>query len=328
MSSADAPPPVPPPYLEGVAVTRVSLVVNVALAVAKTSVGYAAHSQALIADGVHSLVDLTSDVAGLVGFKLAAKPGDADHPYGHHRYVSLACLFIAGMVLVFCVLLIWTSARALMQSASVLPGWPALVVAVIALAVKETLYRYVSWKARVLKSRVLAAGALDHRADALASLLVVVAIAVVHIGGPSWAFLDKAVGLALGGYLAAQGGKIFKQACADLLDTAPENWIIDDLREHILAVPGALAYHDFRARRVGDVYEVDLHLQVNPKLTVEAGHEIARAVKLAILKRHTDVFEVLIHLEPASQQHIKDAGVHDRKLGETQAAGAPEQPVD
>jgi cation diffusion facilitator family transporter len=306
-------PPLPPSYREGLGVTRVSLVVNAGLAVAKMTVGYTAHSQALIADGLHSLADLTSDVAGLVGFKLAAKPGDADHPYGHHRYVSLACLFIAGMVLVFCAVLIWTSARNLMEHASVVPGWPALVVAAGAMVIKEVLCRYVSWKARVLKSRVLAAAALDHRADVLASLLAVVAIAAAHLGGPSWAFLDKAVGLALGGYLAMQGAKIFRQACADLLDAAPEEAILNDLREHILAVPGALAYHDFRARRVGDVYEVDLHLQVEPDLTVEAGHDIASGVKRAILKRHPEVFEVLIHLEPASRGHLKREGVYDEK---------------
>jgi cation diffusion facilitator family transporter len=308
-------PPLPPSYREGVGVVRVSLWSNLALAVVKTGAGVAAHSQALIADGVHSLVDMSSDVAGLVGFKLAAQPGDADHPYGHHRYVSLACLFIAGMVLVFCAGLMWASARSLMAPTAVTPEWPALVVALVALVAKETLYRYVSWKARVLKSRILAAQAVDHRADVVASLLAAVAIGAAWWGGGKWAFLDKAAGLALGGYLAAQGGKIFRQACADLLDTAPEDWIINDLREHILAVPGALAYHDFRARRLGDVYEVDLHLQVDPHLTVEAGHDIARAVKLAILKLHPEVFEVLVHLEPASPEHLKKEGVHDEKPG-------------
>jgi cation diffusion facilitator family transporter len=288
---------------------------NLGLAVVKTSVGYVAHSQALIADGLHSLADLTGDVAGLVGFKLAAKPGDADHPYGHHRYVSLACLFIAGLVLAFCVVLIWTSLRHLVAGSSVVPEWPALVVALGALVVKEGLYRYVSWQARRLNSRVLAAGALDHRADAMASLLAAGAIAAALAGGARWAFLDKAAGLALGGYLAWQGLKIFRTACADLLDAAPEEKIIDDLREHILAVPGALAYHDFRARRVGDVYEVDLHLQVQAQLTVAAGHEIARAVKRAILKRHPEVFEVLVHLEPASQEQLKKKGVHGEKPG-------------
>jgi len=315
MSAEQAPGAVEPRYREGLAVTRVSLLVNLVLAVAKTGVGYTAHSQALIADGIHSLADMSGDVAGLVGFKLAAKPGDADHPYGHHRYVSLACLFIAGLVLAFCVGLIWTSVRHLLAGSSTAPEWPALVVAVAALVIKEGLYRYVSWKAKRLDSRVLAAGALDHRADALASLLAAVAIAAALAGGARWSFLDKAVGLALGAYLAVQGWKIFRTACADLLDAAPEEKIIDDLREHILAVPGALAYHDFRARRVGDVYAVDVHLQVDAQLTVAAGHEIARGVKLAILKRHPEVFEVLVHLEPASQEQLKKKGVHGELPG-------------
>jgi cation diffusion facilitator family transporter len=180
--------------------------------------------------------------------------------------------------------------------------------------VKEIFYRYASREARRLKLRVLTANALDHRADALASLLVVAAIAVTRFGGARWAFLDKATGLLLGGYLAAFGMKILWQSCADLLDTAPGPEMINDLREHILAVSGAVAYHQFRTRRIGDLYEVDLHLQVDPQLTVEAGHDIASRVKKAILEKHPEVVAVLVHLEPASIAHLKDAGVHGSKL--------------
>jgi divalent metal cation (Fe/Co/Zn/Cd) transporter len=111
-----------------------------------------------------------------------------------------------------------------------------------------------------------------------------------------------------------QGAIILIQACGDLLDTAPNKDMINDLREHVLAVPGALAYHEFRVRRVGDLYEVDLHLLVDPKLTVEAGHEIAHRVKQAILEKHPEVADLLVHIEPATPIHFKDAGVHDRKV--------------
>jgi cation diffusion facilitator family transporter len=303
-------------YREGLAVMWLSLGVNIALAAVKMAAGLWAKSQALVADGLHSFADLVGDIAALLGLKIADKPGDENHPYGHHKFASLSSLFVAVMLLGFCVLLIWNSAHNLSQHADEVPGLAALWVALIALVAKEIFYRYASREARRLKLRVLAVSALDHRADALASLLAVAAIAASRLGGPSWAFLDKVAGMVLGGYLAAFGVKILWQSCADLLDTAPGPEMINDLREHILAVPGTVAYHQFRTRRVGDLYEVDLHLQVDPQLTVEAGHEIASQVKKAILEKHPEVFEVLVHLEPASAQHLKDAGVHDTKLAE------------
>ncbi len=301
-------------YRDGLTVMWLSLMVNIALAVLKITVGIAALSQALVADGLHSLADLAGDIAALVGLNLASKPGDEDHPYGHHKFANMACLFVAIMLLAFCGLLIWNSAHNLREHATEVPDAAALWVALFALVAKEGFYRYASRQARILKLRVLAASALDHRADAFASLLAVGAILTARIGGPSWAFLDKAVGLALGGYLAVLGVKIFWQASADLLDTAPGAEMVNDLREHILAVPGATAYHQFRARRVGDLFEVDLHLQVDPHLSVEEGHEIARKVKLTILEHHPEVVEVLIHLEPAVAEHLKDKGVHDIKV--------------
>jgi cation diffusion facilitator family transporter len=300
-------------------VTRRSLALNVVLAVVKTSVGQAAHSQALVADGLHSLADLAGDIAALLGLSIAAKPGDDDHPYGHHKFASLATLFVAALVLSFCTLLIIKSARSLLAPAPAMPGWPALAVAVVSLFAKEGFYHYASRQARRLKSRVLAAGALDHRADAFASLLATAAILAALLGGPAWAFLDKVAGLALGGYLALNGANLMLQSCADLLDTAPRREIINDLREHVLAVPGTVAYHNFRARRVGDLYEVDLHLQVDEHLSVEAGHDIAGRVKRAILAKHPEVVEVLVHLEPASA--LRDTGVHDRRAGSAGAGG-------
>jgi cation diffusion facilitator family transporter len=301
-------------YHEGLAVVWRSLLVNVALAAVKMGVGVLAQSQALVADGLHSLADLAGDIAALLGLKVAEQPGDENHPYGHHKFASLACLFVAVLLLGCCALLIGNSVQHLREAAAAAPGPAALWVALVALVVKELFYRYAAREARRLKLRVLTASALDHRADALASLLVVAAIAITRYGGPRWAFLDQAAGLLIGGYLAAFGVKILWQSCADLLDTAPGPEMINDLREHILAVPGAVAYHQFRTRRIGDLYEVDLHLQVDPQLTVEAGHDIARHVKKAILEKHPEVVEVLIHLEPASLAHLKDAGVHGSKI--------------
>ena len=185
----------------------------------------------------------------------------------------------------------------------------AVVFALISLVFKEALFWWTRGVAKRLKSDLLMANAWHHRMDSLSSVGVAVALIGVWLGGKSWVFLDDAVTLILGGYLIFEATKIFLRACSDLLDAAPERAIIEDLREHILPTPGALAYHDFRVRRVGDLYELDLHLQVDPEITVEAGHAIARAVKRSMCEKHPEVSKVLVHVEPANKKHIMNRGL-------------------
>lgn len=165
--------------------------------------------------------------------------------------------------------------------------------------------------AKRLRSDLLLANAWHHRTDSISSVGVAVALVGVWVGGEDWAFLDGAVTLVLGCYLIVEALRIFLRACSDLLDTAPGREVIEDLREHILPTPGARAYHDFRVRRVGDVYEIDLHLQVDPGITVEQGHQIAREVKARLREQHPEVSKVLVHVEPANGEHIMMRGISD-----------------
>jgi len=294
-------------------ITWISACMNVLLGLIKCVVGWAVNSKALFADGLHSLVDLSTDMVVIVGLKLAAKPEDASHPYGHQRFASLATLLIAFFLLSFCIGLIHTSVRGLLVPMPVSVGWAALSVAGISLIVKEWLFSRTRKIARREKSRLTMANAWHHRIDSISSLVVLIALIAVSVGGPAWYFLDNVVGMVLGGWLGAQSIKMLVDACKDLVDAAPETEIINDLREHVLQVPGAVAYHQFRVRRLGDMLTLDLHLQVEPDLTVGQGHEIAGQVKDLILAKHPEVIEVLVHLEPADEHHIKDHGVHDNR---------------
>jgi len=298
-----------PKYTHSLRVTYLSLALNVLLSIAKCAIGFWVNSKAIIADGLHSFSDLSTDMAAVLGLKMASKPKDENHPYGHHKFASLSSLFIAVVLLGFCSGLIYASFRALFEELPVDPEWPAVLVALASILVKEWLF----WRTRSIaireRSRLLMANAWHHRTDSVSSLLVLFALLAVLLGGQDWAFLDKAVGVVLGCYLAFEGLKILVQSCSDLLDTAPENDIVNDLREHILTVEGVVAYHEFRARRVGDMFEVDFHLQVDPALTVEAGHRIARAVKVKMFEKHPELIGVLVHIEPANEQHIRDEGV-------------------
>jgi len=292
-------------------ITWLSLAVNVALGVLKCVVGLLAGSAALVADGLHSLTDLATDIAALFGLKMAQRPGDERHPYGHHKFSSLANLSIAGVLFAASVVLVLQSAFALRDAETSVPGLAAVGVAVLSVAVKEGLFWWTRAIAQRCKSRLLMANAWHHRTDSVSSVMVIVALLVAIFGGERWGFLDEMVGIGLGLYLLWAAVKLARQALDDLIDAAPGRDVLNDVREHILPIPGAVAYHAFRARRIGDMLEVDLHLQVPPEYSVARGHEIAREVKATILEKHPEVFDVLIHLEPADAEHLREKGLSD-----------------
>ncbi len=240
---------------------------------------------------------------------MASKPEDGNHLYGHHKFASFAKLIVCGVLLVFSVGLVSSALCDFRTGISAPKAGVAVIVTLISLVVKEMLLWWTRSIARKLKSDLLMANAWQHRMDSLSSLGVALALVGVWIGGPSWAFLDDAVTLVLGGYIIFEATKIFLRACSDLLDAAPSITIIGDLREHILPTPGVIAYNDFRVRRVGDLYEVDLHLQVDSEISVEAGHSIAREVKTTMCEKHPEISKVLVHVEPALREHIMNRGI-------------------
>jgi cation diffusion facilitator family transporter len=291
-------------------ITWIGLWVNLLLGLIKTLAGWSLGSKALIADGMHSLLDLLSDIAVLLGLSMARRPEDENHHFGHHKFVSFAKFFIGGILIVFSISLVVSSLLDFRSGVGVAPvAGSAACVAIVSILVKEALFWWTRGVAKRLHSDLLMANAWHHRMDSISSVGVAVALLGVWLGGADWAFLDGAVTLVLGCYLVFEAAKIFLRACSDLLDAAPEREVIEDLREHILPTPGALAYHDFRVRRVGDVYEIDLHLQVDPRITVEKGHRIAREVKLRLREQHPEVSKVLVHVEPANAEHLLKRGI-------------------
>lgn len=290
-------------------ITWIGLLVNLLLGCVKVLGGWLLQSKALLADGAHSLLDLLTDMVVLIGLSLANKPEDANHLYGHHKFASFAKFLVGGILLIFSIGLVLAALFDIQTGTHQPKAGLAAVFAFVSIAFKEALFWWTRAVARRINSELVMANAWHHRMDSLSSLGVAVALLAVWIGGPQWAFLDGAVTLMLGGYLSFEAIKIFYRACADLLDAAPQREIVEDLREHILPTPGAIAYHDFRVRRIGDFYEIDLHLQVDPAISVEAGHDIARSVKESMRAQHPEVSKVLIHVEPANREHIMARGL-------------------
>ncbi len=297
--------------IAGRRVTYLSLFVNLALGVAKCLAGWFGRSSALVADGLHTFSDLASDAMVLFGLRMAVIPGDEDHPYGHHRFNTIAAAGVALMIVAFSIGMVVSAVISLRSPAE---GGPALwtaAVALISIAAKEVLYFVTRRIAHRYRSRLLLANAWHHRSDSFSSIITALAIAVAALGGEALRFVDALGGLLLGGWLLFEGGRLLSNSVNDLLDRAPALEILNDLREHILPTSGVHGYHHFRARNVGDLIEVDLHLQVDPEISVEAGHEIARQVRRNIMSMHPEVLDVLIHVEPATEPHLQDHGLAD-----------------
>lgn len=295
----------------GYRVTFVGLGVNLLLGIGKSVGGLLFGSSALVADGLHSLADLASDLAVLFGSAVAELPEDENHPYGHHKMASFSQLFIGALLLGFSAWLVVAAFSSLRAGSDAVPGPAAAGVALVSLLAKEGLFQWTRSVARRIRSDLLMANAWHHRSDGFSSLAVCVALVAIAVGGPAWAFLDPLLSVVLGAWLVREGYRVSRRAVDDLLDAAPGREIIEDLREHVLPIEGARAYHDFRARRIGDFYEVDLHLQVDPGLTVEEGHAIAGEVKREILRTHPEVIRALVHLEPATGKHLRERGISD-----------------
>ncbi|MGN0854825.1 MAG: cation diffusion facilitator family transporter [Kiritimatiellia bacterium] len=290
------------------AVSRVTyggMAVNALVALVKGVVGIWGHSQALVADAVHSLSDLTTDFAVVFGVRFWTAPADEDHPYGHGKMQALVTLFIGAALLAVAVELAKDAVSVLRGPSRSAPGAVALFAALISIIAKEILYRWTRRVADRVGSPALAANAWHHRSDALSSIPVALAVAVTLVWPSLW-WIDSVGALVVSVCIVHVAWQIARPALADLLDAGVREKA-EKVAAIARAVPGVCAVHKVRARRSGGTFQADLHLEVRPTLTVAEGHALGGTVKRAILSAGLDVTDALIHLEPAEENNITPA---------------------
>jgi len=288
-------------------VTLVGAACNVVLAAGKLAVGLVAHSQALVADGIHSFSDLLSD--GLVVFaaRHADRAADQDHPYGHARFETIATVAL-GVFLVAVGIGIAVDAvdRLFHPGELARPGYAALVVAGLSVVAKEWLYHYTARVARRLRSVMLKANAWHHRSDAISSLVVIVGIAGTIAGLP---YLDSVAAIVVAYMIAKIGWDLGWNSTRELVDTALDQERVREIRDEIRLVRGVRSVHDLRTRRMGSDALVDVHVQVDPRLSVSEGHLISELVHQRLVKRVPEVTDVLVHIDPEDDE-TWHPGVH------------------
>jgi cation diffusion facilitator family transporter len=279
----------------GRSTTLVSVAVNIVLTVSQFAAGIYSGSQALVADGIHSLSDLVSDFVVLFAGHHSKKAADADHAYGHRRYENAASLILGGLLLLVGVGMLWAALQKIQAPHNSQPVHTlALWMALTTLAAKESLFRYMFAVATRLRSGMLIANAWHARSDAASSLVVALGIGGNLMG---FAILDPIAALIVGLLVSRMGVKFFWNALQDLMDRAVSVQESEAIERTLLGTPGILGLHDLRTRKMGDLVSIDVHLEVNATLTVAQGHDILEEAGRRVKEQH-DVLDVMTHMDP------------------------------
>ncbi len=277
-------------------VTLIGAGINIALAVSKIVCGLLAQSVSLVADGIHSFSDLLSDVLIYWAAHHAGHGPDAKHPYGHGRFETAATLGLGSMLILVAAGIGWDAVdRLFSPERLVRPGALALFVALASIIIKEWLYHYTMRVARRLRSDMLRANAWHHRSDAISSVLVLVGVGGTMAGLP---YLDAiaAIGVAL--MIAQIGWSLGQAALHELVDAGVEGERLEKIRGTILAIGGVGDIHMLRTRQIAGQVSVDVHVLVEPWISVSEGHQISQTVIDALLTECSEVNDVTVHIDP------------------------------
>lgn len=301
-------------YLEGRKVTWVSIAVNVVLTAMQVVIGMWSHSQALVADAMHTLSDVFADFFVLYANRKGAEAADAEHPYGHARYETAASL-VLGMLLMATGAGILVAAVERLQHMDSAPkiGVVAVWAAVVTLLGKEVLFRYMLAVGERLRSPMLVANAWHARADALSSLVVAAGVGGTLFG---FAFADSVAAIVVGGMIVKTGGKFAWEAMRELIDTGVATEEVERIRDTIRTTPGVVGLHELRTRRMAQKILIDAHIQVDGYVSVSEGHWIGEDVRRRVLAAHEDVIDLLVHVDPEDDFHSPVADARATRLPE------------
>src|ERR1035438_8180640 len=281
----------------GLRATFAGMAVNVVLSGTKLAAGIFGHSHALIADAVESFADIFSSLIVWRGLVVAAAPADEDHPYGHGKAEPIASAIVAAMLLGTALWIVLTGFGETMEP-HLSPEAFQLLVLVVVVVVKEGMFRFVSHEGKAVDSSAVKTDAWHHRSDAITSVAAGIGISVSLIGGKGFEAADDVAAIAAAGVIAWNGWHLLRPALNELMDTAPDREIRDKIRKLAETVPGVERVEKCFARKMGWQLYVDMHVEVDPQMTVLRSHKIAHDVKDKIRATMPAVNDVLVHIEP------------------------------
>jgi cation diffusion facilitator family transporter len=278
--------------------------VDFVLGVLKVVVGSFAQSHALIADGIHSLSDLATDVMVWVFSQIGSQAPDESHPYGHARFETFGTFLLGGLLLLVAGLLVHDAVMRLIAiEATPVPSWPALVVAIVSIASKEWLYQLTRKLGQRINSRLLMANAWHHRSDAWSSVIVLVGVGGAIAGVP-WLEMLAAIGVAI--MIAQIGLQLARQSVEELVDTALSDSDVREIRHSIESTEGVKGVHGIRSRKMGQEVLLDIHLQVESNISVSEGHHIGEWATHDLQDRFPEIGDISVHIDAEDDAEVEE----------------------
>jgi cation diffusion facilitator family transporter len=283
-------------------ITIWGIFLNIFLMAIKLISGILVKSSALIADGVHSLSDLATDFVVLIGTRLSSRPADKTHPYGHGKLETIASLIIALALFVISLGLIWSAGISIYRHEHSFPGYLVLIVAGVSVVSKEILFLITRKIARITHSTVLYANAWHHRSDSLSS------VAVLLGGGASllgWGHADQVAAVVVGFMIIGVSGKIFFEGLIELSEHSADSESIEKIEMVLSKEKNISSWHRLRTRKLGAELCVDVHVLVDPVLSVQESHDISMKIEEGIEKELSRPVNILVHVEPDVEEMRK-----------------------
>lgn len=262
-------------------------------------------SGAMIADGIHSLSDLASDIVVLIFVPIAGKAKDKDHQYGHGKFETLATLVVSLILMVVAIRLVASSAKSIISalSGNILPkpGYIALAAAIISIVLKEILYQYTALVARRTDSSVCKANAWHHRSDALSSIGSLLGIGGAVILGNKWTILDPVAAVIIGLMILFVAIKMAKAPIEELMEKSLDEKTEKEITDIILATEGVQNMHNLKTRRNGQSKIIDCHIRVKRTISIVEAHDIATNVEKNLKQKFGNETQTSIHIEPEKE---------------------------
>ena len=283
-------------------VTIVGSIVNFLLLVFKFFAGIAGHSAAMLADAVHSLSDFITDIVVIVFVRIAGKPEDKGHDYGHGKYETLATAIIGLLLLCVGFGIFWNGASSIYtflrggQLES--PGVVALVAALVSIVSKEILYQYTVIQGKKLNSQAVIANAWHHRSDALSSIGTAIGIGGAILLGDHWRVLDPVAAVVVSFFIMKVSVRLLIPCVDELLEKSLPEDVEKEIEQTVLSFPGVSQPHHLRTRRIGNYYAIELHVRMDWKITLEEAHSTATAIENKLKEMFGKGTHVGIHVEP------------------------------
>lgn len=283
-------------------VTIVGSIVNFLLLVFKFFAGIAGHSAAMLADAVHSLSDFITDIVVIVFVRIAGKPEDKGHDYGHGKYETLATAIIGLLLLCVGFGIFWNGASSIYtflrggQLES--PGVVALVAALVSIVSKEILYQYTVIQGKKLNSQAVIANAWHHRSDALSSIGTAIGIGGAILLGDHWRVLDPVAAVVVSFFIMKVSVRLLIPCVDELLEKSLPEDVEKEIEQTVLSFSGVSQPHHLRTRRIGNYYAIELHVRMDGKITLEEAHSTATAIENKLKEMFGKGTHVGIHVEP------------------------------